>query len=37
MALDPSASERLDQIVPPGSAVADYHNTHGWMKMKLDV
>lgn len=37
MTLDPSASERLDQIVPPGSALADYHNTHGWMKMKLDV
>jgi len=36
MALDPSAPERLDQIVPPGLAVADYHNTHGWVKMKLD-
>jgi aryl-alcohol dehydrogenase-like predicted oxidoreductase len=35
MELDPSISDRMDQIVPPGSAVADFHNTHGWMKMKL--
>jgi 1-deoxyxylulose-5-phosphate synthase len=25
----------LDGIVPPGSAAADFHNTSGWMKMKL--
>jgi aryl-alcohol dehydrogenase-like predicted oxidoreductase len=37
MVLDPSVPERLDQIVPPGSAVADFHNSHGWVKMKLDV
>ena len=37
MELDPSVPEKLDQIVPPGSAVADFHNSHGWVKMKLDV
>ena len=25
----------LDDIVPPGSAVADFHNTSGWSLMKL--
>ncbi len=25
----------LDNLVPPGSAVADFHNTSNWMKMKL--
>lgn len=29
-------STALDEIVPPGSAVADFHNTSGWMKMKLN-
>src|SRR5579859_2036168 len=24
-----------DTINPPGSAIADYHNTTGWMKMKI--
>ena len=24
-----------DELVPPGSAVADFHNTANWMKMKL--
>jgi len=24
-----------DQLVPPGSAVADFHNTANWMKMKV--
>ncbi|OGO21201.1 MAG: aldo/keto reductase [Chloroflexi bacterium RBG_16_48_8] len=37
MRLDPSVPERLDQIVPPGSAVADFHNSHGWMKMQLMI
>ena len=36
MELDPGVLERLDQIVPPGSAVADFHNSHGWVKMRLD-
>jgi 1-deoxyxylulose-5-phosphate synthase len=35
MTLDAEAAAALDQIVPPGSAVADFHNTSGWMKMKL--
>jgi aryl-alcohol dehydrogenase-like predicted oxidoreductase len=26
---------RLDDIVPPGSAVTDFHNTSSWMKMSL--
>lgn len=25
----------IDTIVPPGSAVANFHNTSGWMKMKI--
>ena len=35
MALDPETAEQLDQIVPPGSAVADFHNTSTWMKMRV--
>ncbi|MBN2550757.1 MAG: aldo/keto reductase [Anaerolineales bacterium] len=35
MPLEAEISAALDQIVPPGSAVADFHNTSGWMKMKL--
>jgi aryl-alcohol dehydrogenase-like predicted oxidoreductase len=37
MQLDPESAERLDQIVPPGSAVSDFHNSSGWLKMRLDV
>jgi aryl-alcohol dehydrogenase-like predicted oxidoreductase len=33
--LDAETAALLDGIVPPGCAVADFHNTHGWMKMKL--
>jgi len=33
--LAPEIALRLDEIVPPGSALADFHNTSGWMKMKL--
>jgi aryl-alcohol dehydrogenase-like predicted oxidoreductase len=36
MDLSQEMSSAMDEIVPPGSAVADYHNTSGWMKMKLD-
>ena len=25
----------LDEVVPPGTAVVDFHNTSGWMKMKV--
>ena len=35
LSLDDDASAALDALVPPGSAVADFHNTSGWMKMKL--
>jgi aryl-alcohol dehydrogenase-like predicted oxidoreductase len=35
MKLDAEVARALDEIVPPGSAVADFHNTSGWMKMKL--
>jgi aryl-alcohol dehydrogenase-like predicted oxidoreductase len=35
MSLDAETAAALDAIVPPGSAVADFHNTSGWMKMKL--
>ena len=30
--LDPDLAARLDALVPPGSAVADFHNNSGWMK-----
>lgn len=33
--LDPAAAADLDEIVPPGSAVSDFHNTSTWMKMKI--
>lgn len=26
-----------DELVPPGSAVANFHNSSGWMKMRLEV
>jgi aryl-alcohol dehydrogenase-like predicted oxidoreductase len=35
MHLDPQAAADVDEIVPPGSAVSDFHNTSTWMKMKL--
>jgi aryl-alcohol dehydrogenase-like predicted oxidoreductase len=37
MRLDGELSTAMDEIVPPGSAVADFHNTSSWMKMKLTV
>jgi len=37
MNLDRETAERLDQIVPPGSAVSDFHNSSRWLKMKLDI
>jgi aryl-alcohol dehydrogenase-like predicted oxidoreductase len=36
MTLEPEMADALDEIVPPGSAVADFHNTSTWMKAKLD-
>jgi aryl-alcohol dehydrogenase-like predicted oxidoreductase len=35
MQLSPELGAQLDNIVPPGSAAANFHNTSGWMKMKL--
>lgn len=35
MSLREDTARALDRIVPPGSAVADFHNTSGWMKTKL--
>jgi aryl-alcohol dehydrogenase-like predicted oxidoreductase len=35
MSLDPGLAAELDKLVPPGSAVANFFNTSGWMKMKL--
>lgn len=37
MSLDAEIRTQLDEIVPPGSAVADFFNTSGWMKMKLSA
>ncbi|HEX9675886.1 MAG TPA: aldo/keto reductase [Anaerolineales bacterium] len=35
MSLDPALASELDEINPPGSAVTDFHNTSGWMKMRV--
>jgi aryl-alcohol dehydrogenase-like predicted oxidoreductase len=35
MSLDPEIAAQLDEIVPPGSAVSDFHNTSHWMKMRV--
>jgi len=35
MTLSPEERAACDAVNPPGSAVADFHNTTGWMKMKL--
>jgi aryl-alcohol dehydrogenase-like predicted oxidoreductase len=35
MSLDDETSLTLDEIVPPGTAIADFHNTSGWMKMQV--
>lgn len=37
MNLEEDIAAALDEIVPPGSAVADFHNTSGWMKMRVNV
>ena len=33
--LDPEDAAFCDNLVPPGSAVADFHNTSRWMKMRV--
>ena len=35
MRLDAEIVASLDKLVPPGSAVANFHNNSGWMKMQL--
>ncbi len=35
MTLDEEIKKACDELVPPGSAVADFHNTAAWMKMKV--
>jgi len=35
MTLDDDTRKACDALVPQGSFVADFHNTSGWMKMKL--
>ncbi len=35
MQLDPEIRAACDKLVPPGSAVANFHNSANWMKMKL--
>ncbi len=35
MQLPDDVRQACDQLVPPGSAVADFHNTAPWMKMQL--
>jgi aryl-alcohol dehydrogenase-like predicted oxidoreductase len=35
MTLDAETAAELDQVVPPGSAVANFHNTSGWMKARF--
>jgi aryl-alcohol dehydrogenase-like predicted oxidoreductase len=36
MSLDDSLRAACDELVPPGSVVADFHNTADWMKMRVD-
>jgi 1-deoxyxylulose-5-phosphate synthase len=35
MALTPEDRSFCDELVPPGSVVSDFHNSSGWMKMRL--
>lgn len=35
MTLDNAIREACDQLVPPGSAVANFHNSAPWMKMRI--
>ena len=35
MELSDELRARCDELVPPGSAVTDFHNTADWMKMKV--
>lgn len=35
MSLDDAVRVACDQLVPPGTAVVDFHNTADWMKMRV--
>ncbi len=35
MQLDESMQQTCDELVPPGSAVANFHNSAPWMKMRI--
>jgi aryl-alcohol dehydrogenase-like predicted oxidoreductase len=35
LTLSPELAAALDALVPPGSAVANFHNNSNWMKMKV--
>jgi 1-deoxyxylulose-5-phosphate synthase len=35
MKLTETIRTACDELVPPGSAVANFHNSSGWMKMSL--
>jgi aryl-alcohol dehydrogenase-like predicted oxidoreductase len=35
MTLDESLRKKCDDLVPPGTAVANFHNSAPWMKMKI--
>jgi len=35
MQLDDQTRTACDALVPPGSAVADFHNSAPWMKMQV--
>jgi len=37
LSLDAETAAALDALVPPGTAVADFHNTTGWMKEKISL
>jgi aryl-alcohol dehydrogenase-like predicted oxidoreductase len=35
MTLSEADRPLFDELAPPGSAVSDFHNTSGWMRMRL--
>ena len=37
MSLDNETRKVCDKLVPPGTAVADFHNSANWMKMKIQI
>jgi hypothetical protein len=36
MDLDDELRTACDALVPPGSAVANFHNSAAWMKMRVE-